>query len=415
MFIDSQYSADTINKLFDAYSKGKIDVDDLFLAVKYTTYKPKNEPYVDEYLKSIDNGFSHTTATQTFSACLFEHCTYKEAMNYVKSGAFYPTEYSSLSVTNDVAYQLDKMGVSLRACEGFNYCYDVDDLKEALDREAAIFVQDKDVALKVCEYMKLPDWSSFRSKVEYEMGSDIANLSGSQLNDLRIKFTVDTRGRALYDKVQAEYISFVNEMKQAPPEEIIESAYDIVIRDNIVTYCDEYYPELSSEQFEALMSRKNTLDEIYEVWCKNGDLHSIYDVGIAIVETADRIQISLNRDQQKNIAVETAELQHETDDSLDTAKEMINNFCQSEYGSIADFSDLHNVGIAYTTLTDDEIPIQVSVDLIDCKIIYELDGKIFKVEQYNSIKEMTDNALSCLSFDDLISVPDIDSVLEALT
>ena len=93
MFIDSQYSADTINKLFDAYAKGKIDVDDLFLAVKYTTYKPQNEQYIDEYLKSIDDKvFGHTTATQIFSACLFEHCTYKEAMNYVKSGAFYPTE-----------------------------------------------------------------------------------------------------------------------------------------------------------------------------------------------------------------------------------------------------------------------------------------------------------------------------------
>ena len=103
----------------------------------------------------------------------------------------------------------------------------------------------------------------------------------------------------------------------------------------------------------------------------------------------------------------SAELQHKADDPLDTAKEMINNFCLSEYGSVADFSNLHNVGIAYTTLTGDEIPIQVSVDLIDCKIIYELDSKVFKVEQYDCIEELIDNALSCLSFDDLISVPDI--------
>ena len=102
-------------------------------------------------------------------------------------------------------------------------------------------------------------------------------------------------------------------------------------------------------------------------------------------------------------------------DPLETANELINNFCMSEYGSIANFSDLHNVGIAYTTLTDDEIPIQVSVDLIDCKIIYELDSKVFKVEQYDNIEEMTDNALSCLYFDDLISVPDIDSILEVRT
>ena len=117
----------------------------------------------------------------------------------------------------------------------------------------------------------------------------------------------------------------------------------------------------------------------------------------------------------KDIIDTSAELQHEPDDPLEIAKELINNFCLSEYGSTDDFSDLHNIGIAYTTLTDDEIPIQVTVDLIDCKIIYELNGKVFKVEQYTNIEEMTDNALSCLYFDDLISVPDIDSVLEVRT
>ena len=305
MFIDSQYSASTINKLFDAYAKGKIDVDDLFQAVKYTTYKPKNEPYVDEFLKSIDdNVFGHTTATQIFSACLFEHCTYKEAMNYVKSGAFYPTEYSSLSVTNDVADQLDKMGVSLRACEGFNYCYDVDDLKEALDREAAIFVEDKDLALKVCEYMKLPDWSNFRSKVEYEMGREIANLTGNKLDELYIKHTVNKRGVALHDKVKSEYDSFIEDMKKKPVETVIESAYEIVCKENIVMYCDEYVPELSEKQFEALMSSGNTLDEVYIQWRDKGDLEDFRDIGISIVETADRIQISLDREKQEKLTAE---------------------------------------------------------------------------------------------------------------
>ena len=56
-----------------------------------------------------------------------------------------------------VAEQLDQMGVPLRACEGFNYYYDVDDLDEALDSGAAIFVRDKELAVKVCEYMKLLD------------------------------------------------------------------------------------------------------------------------------------------------------------------------------------------------------------------------------------------------------------------
>lgn len=91
---------------------------------------------------------------------------------------------------------------------------------------------------------------------------------------------------------------------------------------------------------------------------------------------------------------------------LDKAKQYINDFCESEYNSQGDFSDLHEVHIAYTTLTDDELPIQVSVDLVDYKITYEFDGKVFNTEQYDSIEEMNENALSCLDFEDLIHVPD---------
>ena len=308
MFIDSQYSADTINKLFKAYAKGKIDDDDLFQAVKYTTYKPQNEQYIDEFLKSIDDKvFGHTTATQIFSACLFEHCTYKEAMNYVKSGAFYPTEYSSLSVTNEVADQLDKMGVSLRACEGFNYCYDVDDLKEALDSGAAIFVEDKNLAVKVCEYMKLPDWDNFRDMVERNMVGEIDLLSGKKLDELYSRYTINKRGEALYDKVKSEYDSFIEDMKKKPVETVIESAYEIVSKESVVMYCNVYVPALSENQFEALMSSSNTLDEVYKQWRDNGDLEDFRDIGISIVETADRIQISLDREKQEKIAAEKSD------------------------------------------------------------------------------------------------------------
>lgn len=153
--IDSRFSAETINKLTRAYYDEKINTEDLFIAVKYSG--GENEKYIDDFLDSIDKGFYHGNAAKTFLAVLFEDCNYKEAAEYVKSGAFYPTEYGSLSLEKDVAVELDKMGVPLRACEGFNNNYDVDDLNEALKRFAAIFVQDKSLAVKVSEYMKLPD------------------------------------------------------------------------------------------------------------------------------------------------------------------------------------------------------------------------------------------------------------------
>ena len=63
--------------------------------------------------------------------------------------------------------------------------------------------------------------------------------------------------------------------------------------------------------------------------------------------------------------------------SLEIAKEFINDFCVAEYGSPADFSDLEKVGIAYTTVTDEEIPIQVNADLVHYRIERYLDGKFW--------------------------------------
>ena len=51
------------------------------------------------------------------------------------------------------------------------------------------------------------------------------------------------------------------------------------------------------------------------------------------------------------------------EEKLAKAKELINNFCLDEFHSEADFSDLSSVAIGYTTVTDEEIPIQIYVNL----------------------------------------------------
>ena len=91
---------------------------------------------------------------------------------------------------------------------------------------------------------------------------------------------------------------------------------------------------------------------------------------------------------------------------LDKAKWLINDFCEAEYREGADFDDLHNVGLAFTTLTDDELPIQVTADLVDFKITHEFDGEVFDTEQFDSIEDMIENGLTELDFSDLVSVPD---------
>ena len=104
--------------------------------------------------------------------------------------------------------------------------------------------------------------------------------------------------------------------------------------------------------------------------------------------------------------VEIMDFQRTFETPLDKAKWLINDFCEAEYREGADFDDLHNVGLAFTTLTDDELPIQVTADLIDFKITHEFDGEVFDTEQFDSIEDMIENGLTDLDFSDLVSVPD---------
>ena len=103
------------------------------------------------------------------------------------------------------------------------------------------------------------------------------------------------------------------------------------------------------------------------------------------------------------------ELQGQAEQALlERAKGLISDFCQSEYGSEADFSDPTKVGVAYTTVTDDEIPLQVNIDLVNFRLERYLDGEHLETRQYGSLQELITNELENLDFSDLIHVSDED-------
>ena len=56
-------------------------------------------------------------------------------------------------------------------------------------------------------------------------------------------------------------------------------------------------------------------------------------------------------------------------------------------------------------MTDYEIPIQITVDLIDLKITHDFEDDVFETEQYDSLEDMVENGLSSLDFSDLVYVP----------
>ena len=103
------------------------------------------------------------------------------------------------------------------------------------------------------------------------------------------------------------------------------------------------------------------------------------------------------------------ELQGQAEQALiERAKGLISDFCRSEYGSEADFSDPAKIGVAYTTVTDDEIPVQVNIDLVNFRLERYLDDEHLETRQYGSLQELITNELENLDFSDLIHVSDED-------
>lgn len=73
----------------------------------------------------------------------------------------------------------------------------------------------------------------------------------------------------LWEKMQAELDSFIAELKTKPSSEVIEFAYELTYKDDILESFDfdfeGNYP-LTNEQAKALLSLKYPLDYLYQEW-----------------------------------------------------------------------------------------------------------------------------------------------------
>ena len=95
----------------------------------------------------------------------------------------------------------------------------------------------------------------------------------------------------------------------------------------------------------------------------------------------------------------------EQESDLDRAKELINAYCADEFGQEADFSNLKEVGLAYTTVGDADLETQVNANLVDFTIDRYVAGVLVDQWRYNSLREMCDY-LENLDFNGLTDYTD---------
>ena len=111
-------------------------------------------------------------------------------------------------------------------------------------------------------------------------------------------------------------------------------------------------------------------------------------------------------DKEKEHYSPPAPVSAKPDADLTRAKNLIREFCQEEYDSEPDFSDLTKIGIAYTHATDEDIPIQVNVDLVGYRVERYLGEVLIDERQYESLENLTETELEALDFSELVSVTD---------
>lgn len=101
----------------------------------------------------------------------------------------------------------------------------------------------------------------------------------------------------LYEKVQAEYDAFIEELKAKPTEEIIEKAYEKVMKEEMVGICE--FANFEPKEAKAMYLEKYPLDRMYQDWLKSD------------VSYMDMLRDSVD-DSVKVAAVERREKQRES-------------------------------------------------------------------------------------------------------
>ncbi len=95
----------------------------------------------------------------------------------------------------------------------------------------------------------------------------------------------------------------------------------------------------------------------------------------------------------------------EPDPALEWAKQLIDEYCEEEFDSSGDFSDLRQVPIGHTTVTDEEIPVQIYANLVDYTIDRYVGNVLVEQRRYASLDDLNIE-LQGLDFMDLVYFSD---------
>ena len=121
---------------------------------------------------------------------------------------------------------------------------------------------------KMMEHFKYEFYfSSYKDKYFFSNVEEIARQK--MLQEIETETTKEQKLKMdLNEKVEREYASFKKELEQKTPKEIIEKAYELVVKQEIKDELKE--KNLTKDELKALLKEKDLLSECYEDW-RNSD------------------------------------------------------------------------------------------------------------------------------------------------
>ena len=109
---------------------------------------------------------------------------------------------------------------------------------------------------------------------------DFYGLTNDFLEDENYRY----KDTLLYDKVSAEYQSLVNELSKKAPQQIIEGAYEVTAKSDILLLLAESV--LEQRQVDILLAMEHPLDSLYHDWqdCECSYMDMLRDTVISSID-----------------------------------------------------------------------------------------------------------------------------------
>ena len=282
---------------------------------------------------------------------------------------------------------------------------------------------DTDIAAKIAD--KLGESGiKFSGKITAETTTiTVSKADIKRLEEIAHSFTAEKEKFAIGESHKQSH------EVQLSRAEFIEYATDKLINDITVRNAHEnsdlenFNNEINksiSELFTELIVGKEqienyTINEIAPLYDKfQSDEAFRADICNIISENVDisLTQLEITRDKAQELGIpfqvnEIVELPKK-ENPMDKAIRFINEYCEKEFGSPGNFSNMDHIELAYKPDKETGLAgIEAYADLETFRIVKEQDGRVVDEQLFNSLDHMN-TVLKNLDFDKLIELPDND-------